>query len=272
MSKPFPRDARVLAPRVPQDAPLPDRPASSCRRSFRARISSARQTPPSRRITVAQIGCGRMGSEDMQGTMKHDLCRIVAVCDLDSKRLEKARSEVEQFYKGKGESRVDVKAYRDYHEVLARPRHRRRHRDAAGSLARARRRRGGAGRQGPPRPEAAHLRHRRGDRAADAPFARRGASCRPAASSVRRSRGTRSASRARRCATGASARSRWCASASARTSRRAGAAAAAGAAEPRLRDVARARARAARTWRIASIRRTATAGPAGSPPRTSASG
>ncbi|MGE5361584.1 MAG: Gfo/Idh/MocA family oxidoreductase [Bacteroidales bacterium] len=79
------------------------------------------QTPPSRRITIAQIGCGRMGTEDMRGTMKHDLCRIVAVCDLDSKRLESARAEVEQYYRGKGESRVDVKAYRDYHEVLARP-------------------------------------------------------------------------------------------------------------------------------------------------------
>jgi predicted dehydrogenase len=80
-----------------------------------------RQTPPSRRITVAQIGCGRMGTEDMQATIKHDLCRVVAVCDLDSKRLDKARSVVEQYYKGKGESHVDVKAYRDYHEVLARP-------------------------------------------------------------------------------------------------------------------------------------------------------
>jgi myo-inositol 2-dehydrogenase / D-chiro-inositol 1-dehydrogenase len=79
------------------------------------------QTPPSRRITVAQIGCGRMGMEDLRGTMAHDdLCRIVAVCDLDAKRLEAARAEVEQFYTAKGESRVDVKAYRDYHEVLAR--------------------------------------------------------------------------------------------------------------------------------------------------------
>jgi predicted dehydrogenase len=43
------------------------------------------------------------------------------VCDLDATRLETARSAVEQFYKGKGESRVDVKAYRDYREVLARP-------------------------------------------------------------------------------------------------------------------------------------------------------
>lgn len=79
------------------------------------------QTPPSRRINVAQIGCGRMGTDDMRGTMKHDLCRMVAVCDLDDKRAENARGLVEAFYKGKGESKVDVKAYKDYREVLARP-------------------------------------------------------------------------------------------------------------------------------------------------------
>ena len=78
------------------------------------------QAPPSRRITVAQIGCGRMGMEDLRGTIKHDLARVVAVCDLDATRLELARAEVERFYRDKGESRVDVKAYRDYHEVLAR--------------------------------------------------------------------------------------------------------------------------------------------------------
>jgi predicted dehydrogenase len=80
----------------------------------------AGQTPPSRRITIAQIGCGRMGMEDLRSTIKHDLCRFVAVCDLDSKRLERGRSEVEQYYRGHGERRVDIRAYRDYHELLAR--------------------------------------------------------------------------------------------------------------------------------------------------------
>ncbi len=78
-------------------------------------------TPPSRTINVAQIGCGRMGMEDLRGTIVHDLCRVVAVCDLDAHRLETARTEVEQFYRAKGEQRVDVKGYRDYREVLARP-------------------------------------------------------------------------------------------------------------------------------------------------------
>lgn len=77
--------------------------------------------PPSRSINVAQIGCGRMGMEDLRGTMAHDLARIVAVCDLDANRLGKARGEVEQFYRAKGEQRVNVSMYRDYREVLARP-------------------------------------------------------------------------------------------------------------------------------------------------------
>lgn len=77
---------------------------------------------PNRRIQIAQVGCGRMGTEDLLGTIRHaDLCRIVAVCDLDSKRLAAARAKAEQFYREKGERAVDVKAYRDYREVLARP-------------------------------------------------------------------------------------------------------------------------------------------------------
>jgi myo-inositol 2-dehydrogenase / D-chiro-inositol 1-dehydrogenase len=78
------------------------------------------RTPPSRTINVAQVGCGRMGMEDLRGTIVHDLCRVVAVCDLDPRRLDAARSEVEQFYRAKGEQRVDVRGYRDYHELFAR--------------------------------------------------------------------------------------------------------------------------------------------------------
>lgn len=73
------------------------------------------------RINIAQIGCGRMGSDDMKGAIEHiDLCRFVAVCDLDSRRLEIARQKVVDFYTKKGETSVDVKAYADYKEVLAR--------------------------------------------------------------------------------------------------------------------------------------------------------
>lgn len=66
-------------------------------------------TPPSRTITVAQIGCGRMGMEDLRGTMAHDLCRIVAVCDLDANRRAAAQAEVTRFYRARGERAVDVR-------------------------------------------------------------------------------------------------------------------------------------------------------------------
>jgi myo-inositol 2-dehydrogenase / D-chiro-inositol 1-dehydrogenase len=73
-------------------------------------------------IQFAQIGCGREGTVDYEGTMRHtDLCRMVAVCDLDSKRVEIAKKTVEDFYKSKGETNVEIKAYHDFHEVLARP-------------------------------------------------------------------------------------------------------------------------------------------------------
>ncbi len=77
---------------------------------------------PNKLIQFAQIGCGRQGTSDYNGTIKHtDLCRMVAVCDLDSKRVEIAKNTVETFYKNKGETNVDVKTYHDFHEVLARP-------------------------------------------------------------------------------------------------------------------------------------------------------
>jgi predicted dehydrogenase len=77
---------------------------------------------PNKLIQFAQIGCGRQGTGDYTGTMKHtDLCRMVAVCDLDSRRLEIAKNTVQEFYKKAGETNVEVKTYHDFHELLARP-------------------------------------------------------------------------------------------------------------------------------------------------------
>jgi len=74
-----------------------------------------------RRIQIAQIGCGREGRVDMDGVMAHPPGRVVAVCDLDSKRAAAARDRVVEFYQGKGESAVAVQVYHDYRDVLARP-------------------------------------------------------------------------------------------------------------------------------------------------------
>jgi hypothetical protein len=55
---------------------------------------------PNKLIQFAQIGCGRQGTDDFSGSMKYiDLCRLVAVCDLDSRRVGIAKTKAEEFYK-----------------------------------------------------------------------------------------------------------------------------------------------------------------------------
>jgi predicted dehydrogenase len=79
------------------------------------------QDAPSKKIQIGQIGCGRIGHDmDMPGILKHDSARIVAVCDLDSKRAEHAKSYVEGTYAKKqpGQKPLAVKVYADYRELL----------------------------------------------------------------------------------------------------------------------------------------------------------
>jgi predicted dehydrogenase len=79
---------------------------------------------PSKKIQIGQIGCGRIAHQmDMPGILKHDIARIVALCDLDSKRLQHAKTFVENAYAKKqgGEKAVAVKTYGDYRELLKDP-------------------------------------------------------------------------------------------------------------------------------------------------------
>lgn len=76
---------------------------------------------PNQRVQVAQIGCGRMGREDMNGVLNQPQARVVAVCDLDSRRAKLAAEAVEKFYSKKGASTSAVKIHSDYREILADP-------------------------------------------------------------------------------------------------------------------------------------------------------
>jgi predicted dehydrogenase len=76
---------------------------------------------PSKKIQVAQIGCGRMGRSDMGNVMTEPLARVVAVCDLDSKRLAAGEKMAGDYYLQRGEAGVDIKTYHDYRDVLASP-------------------------------------------------------------------------------------------------------------------------------------------------------
>lgn len=70
---------------------------------------------PSNRVTVAMIGVGR---QTVQVNLKQLLAMpdvdVVAVCDVDSWRLGRAKAQVEQAYKKTG-----CKTYADYRELLA---------------------------------------------------------------------------------------------------------------------------------------------------------
>jgi len=81
------------------------------------------KSAPSNKINIGQIGCGRIArSHDLPETMKYDIARIVAVSDLDEKRLKEGREFVKAWYsKNKGQKQIDVKMYADYKELIADP-------------------------------------------------------------------------------------------------------------------------------------------------------
>jgi predicted dehydrogenase len=76
---------------------------------------------PSKKIQVAQIGCGRMGRSDLGNILKEPLARVVAVCDLDSHRLAAGKKMAVDYYSKQGESGANIKTFHDYHDILASP-------------------------------------------------------------------------------------------------------------------------------------------------------
>lgn len=77
---------------------------------------------PGNRINVGQIGCGRIARDhDMAQTLKYEQARLVAVCDVDKKRMADGKKLVEEYYRDKTGSgkAVDVKMYADYKDMLA---------------------------------------------------------------------------------------------------------------------------------------------------------
>jgi hypothetical protein len=78
-------------------------------------------TSPSKRINVGAIGTGRISrGHDMPGIWQHDIARITAVCDLDSKRVEDAKTLVNGYYTKKtGKPYDGVTTYHNYRDLLA---------------------------------------------------------------------------------------------------------------------------------------------------------
>lgn len=79
------------------------------------------QSKPNDKIHIAQVGFGRIArGHDLPETIKNDLCRIVAVADVDSKRLADGKRWIEQYYAKKTgkENYLHVRTYGDYREML----------------------------------------------------------------------------------------------------------------------------------------------------------
>jgi predicted dehydrogenase len=75
---------------------------------------------PSNRINVGAIGVGRISRDhDMQETLKYEHANIMAVCDLDSKRLADGKKYVNDYYSKKAGKTYDgVAMYHDHRELL----------------------------------------------------------------------------------------------------------------------------------------------------------
>ncbi len=79
---------------------------------------------PGNMINVGLIGCGRIAREhNLPDILNYDDVRMIAVCDVDSKRMADGKKFIEDFYtrsKG-GSAYVNVKMYGDYRELLSNP-------------------------------------------------------------------------------------------------------------------------------------------------------
>lgn len=79
------------------------------------------QNAPSNRINIGAIGVGRISrGHDLPGTWKYDQARIMAVCDLDAKRVEQGKILLNDVYaKKSGKPYNGTVGYSDYHQLLA---------------------------------------------------------------------------------------------------------------------------------------------------------
>ena len=70
------------------------------------------QSAPSNKITLGVIGVGAQGTGDMRAFLNHDDVRVTAVCDVNTRNIERARKLIAERY-----GSDDVKVYRDFREL-----------------------------------------------------------------------------------------------------------------------------------------------------------
>jgi predicted dehydrogenase len=109
-------------------------PMKTTRRSFLKQVSVlsaapfllpssiwSAETKPNDRIVMGFIGMGKQSKGLLEAFLHHKVCRVVAVCDVDTTRREAAQRRVNEFYTAKPESgSPDCQAYIDFRELIAR--------------------------------------------------------------------------------------------------------------------------------------------------------
>ncbi len=76
---------------------------------------------PGDKINIGLIGCGRIAHDhNLPEILKYENARVIAVSDLDSKRMADGKKQVEEAYSKRTGSNnyVDVKMYEDYRKML----------------------------------------------------------------------------------------------------------------------------------------------------------
>jgi len=79
------------------------------------------KSAPSNKIQIGQIGLGRIArTHDLRETLKYDVARVVAVCDVDSKRTIEGKELVDSYYAKQSAKKkyIDAKMYDDYRDML----------------------------------------------------------------------------------------------------------------------------------------------------------
>jgi len=76
---------------------------------------------PSNRIVMGFIGMGKQNRGLLNGFLSQKNVQVVAVCDVDTIRREKAQADVNNYYKqNRQKGTADCKAYNDFRELIAR--------------------------------------------------------------------------------------------------------------------------------------------------------
>jgi len=69
-------------------------------------------TAPSNKITLGVIGAGSQGTVDMRAFLNHDDVRVVALCDVNRKNIERAQWHMKERY-----GSADARVYEDFREL-----------------------------------------------------------------------------------------------------------------------------------------------------------